>query len=180
MVLFGRGTKFDERIADDCYLTGIYIRMGIRFTANNFSGTSTNTPNKFTSVTYRVVLVLDKQCNGAATLWTDVFESPGGENPCMNFVNNDNSQRFVVLKDIRGVLQAKTTWHDTTNNIIHVIYDSKFIEIYWKGRIKIEFNKDTVTPTITDLKSNNVTLHGASFDDNVEMFSNHKRCYFVG
>jgi len=93
-------------------------------------------------------LILDKQCNGAAAAYNDVYVS----NSINAHRNMANSERFDVLK----------TWRIPINPQVTIIAGTSFLptyknfKYYKKCNIPIEFNN--TTGAIAEIRSNNLSL----------------------
>ncbi len=109
-----------------------------------------NSGTAVTSETYRVMLVVDKQANGAAATVLDVLQTADEK----SFNNLANTSRFQVLKNWYGSMN-KTA--DIGTNINSRIQTFKFNK---KCEIPIEF--DATSGAITTIKSNNIFLIGLS------------------
>lgn len=105
-------------------------------------------------------LVMDKQTNGAAAAFTDVFTSTAA-NTCM--LNLNNSQRFRVLK--HWVLPFNSQAGVTTafNGL------QKMIEYYKRCNIKIDWSN--TDGAITGITSNNIFLLAGSDGGNDDVVS---------
>lgn len=96
----------------------------------------------------RLILYLDKQCNGAAAVVGDILESADYQ----SFRNPCNSGRFQILMDRTHQLNAAGGAGDGTSNDFVGIGHS---ETFFKDvNIKVEFN--STTGAITELTSNNI------------------------
>jgi len=97
----------------------------------------------------RIILYVDKQCNGAAAVALDILET----NNINSFRNLSNKNRFRILFDrtqainIIAFSQNGTSKYSTTNNI-------KVGAIYKTCNIPIEFSN--TTGAITEIRSNNI------------------------
>ncbi len=135
-----QGVSESNRIGRKMTITRINMRMFIVLN----SGTAV------TSETYRLMVVLDRQANGAAATITDVLETADEK----SFNNLANSQRFLVLKDWYGSIN-KTA--DIGTNINSQL---KVVTFFKEVNIPIEFS--ATAGAITDIRSNNLLLLGLS------------------
>ncbi len=107
-----------------------------------------------TADTARVVLVWDKQANGAAPASTDVFET----NDFQSFNNLSNNRRFRILMDktysIRSQGGSGRGATDTLSYAENVIDDTCFKNV----NIPIEYDNTATTGAITTIRSNNITV----------------------
>lgn len=107
-----------------------------------------------------MILVLDKQANGAAAAVTDVFT---GANMADALINMANSSRFVILAHKRIPLQLQVSAVGTGTQSAGMVLPIKF---YHKCNVPLEYS--STAGAITELKSNNLFwILGASFLDDV-------------
>lgn len=152
--LIPQGVTESTRVGRKCVLKSIQARWNLVLVPAA-SATS--------AVAYAIYVVLDKQANGAAASYADVFT---GNQATEGLHNLSNSQRFVVLKKFVGVMQPGAGATTAYNNAI------KHIEFYKKCNIPIEFS--ATTGAITELRSNNVFLLAGSIygDDLITVTGN--------
>jgi hypothetical protein len=142
-----QGTGESERMGRSIVIKKISIKMYI-------ATSSTQGPDL-----YRVALVLDKQCNGAAANITDIWES----NSLISFNNLANSKRFVILKnwDIQIGHTNVTTNFDSNTRFYQTGY--KWMKYHKDCDIRIDY--DSTTGAISEVKSNNLFMIGISAAD---------------
>ncbi len=99
--------------------------------------------------TVRVIMYLDKQCNGATAANTDILES----NDWQSFRNLANTGRFVILLDKLHTLNYGTLASDGAGVVssADVLREATFFK---KCDIPIEFN--STTGAIGEIRSNNI------------------------
>ncbi len=114
-----------------------------RFNVGLPPGTSTSTTND----TVRVIMYLDKQCNGAAAAVTDIIETADYQ----SFNNLANKSRFTTLMDRTYTLNAQLSGNGTTVDSAEVVENDAF---YKKCTIPIEFN--AADGLISEIRSNNI------------------------
>ncbi len=102
----------------------------------------------------RVVVYLDKQCNGIAATGTQIMQVDN----LYSFRNTDNSGRFKILFDETYTLNIQAYSLDGPRNFSN----SKYIEAYIDCDETLEF--DASTGVITDLTSNNFGIMAASLN----------------
>nr|DAO75535.1 MAG TPA: capsid protein [Cressdnaviricota sp.] len=102
-------------------------------------------------MTGEILVVLDKQCNGAAAAITDVLTGTQVNTALHNLAN---SQRFVVLKRI------KIGFNPTAGVTTAYAGAARKIDWYKKCNIPIEFS--STTGAIGEIKSNNIFLLAGS------------------
>jgi hypothetical protein len=106
--------------------------------------------------TYRIVMVLDKQANGAAPTVAALFE----DTDIRTMNDLENSQRFTIIKEWKGSLNGEIN-HD---GAIYFRGDKdRYIKWYKKCSIPIEFAPmGGGSRVIGEVKSNNVAILGFS------------------
>ncbi len=140
--LIPQGVTEKTRVGRKCTITNINWRYAVALPA--VDGASPGD-----GVSYRVVMYLDKQCNGAAAAATDLFESDDYQ----SFHNLANSGRFVTLMDRIHHLDYSNLASDAANVVTSslVVRDYTFFK---KCNIPLEFN--STTGAITEIRSNNI------------------------
>jgi len=93
---------------------------------------------------YRMLLVMDKQANGANATWANVMESTVSTD---SFRNLENSQRFKILKDWRGVINQ--VGREFSTNYLDV---ARKFSYYADCNIPIEYS--STTGVIAEQRSN--------------------------
>ncbi len=134
-----QGTTEVTRIGRKCTIRSINWRFQVRLlAAANLTGGDV----------VRVILFLDKQCNGAAAGVTDILENSDFQ----SFNNLANKSRFRTLMDRTYTLNAQAGGGDGTANDanIEIITDSFFKKV----NLPIEF--DSTAGAITEIRSNNL------------------------
>ncbi len=97
--------------------------------------------------TIRIVMFLDKQCNGATAGATEILETSDFQ----SFNNLANKSRFRTLMDRTYVLNASIAGNGTANESAQFgVHDSFFKKV----NIPIEF--DSTAGAITEIRSNNI------------------------
>lgn len=110
---------------------------------------------------WRFVLVQDRQCNGAAAAFVDIFESIG----LQTYRNRENLKRFRILYDKTLVLNSAVTAHlsdGTTTAVVNYFQPSR--EAVWKvvfplKSMEIDYKAGTTDGAVSTRKSNNVFLY---------------------
>ncbi len=138
--LVPQGVTESTRVGRKCTITQINFRAFVILT----SGTAT------TSDLYRIMLVLDKQANGAPATIVDVLETADEK----SFNNLSNSQRFLVLKDWYGAINKTADIGTNVNS------QQKVLSFFKSCSIPIEFS--AATGAIGEIRSNNLLLLGLS------------------
>ncbi len=100
--------------------------------------------------TVRLMMVLDKQCNGATATVLGVLESANYQ----SFNNLSNKGRFLTMCDKTIVLQPQNGAGNGTANDNSAVQE--IFEFYKKVEIPIEY--DSTTGAITEIRSNNLFI----------------------
>lgn len=120
------------------------------------------------AIGYCIYVVQDKQCNGAAATFADVFT---GTLATQGLHNLANSQRFVILKKIQGTFSSPAGATTAYNNMI------RHVEFFKKCNIPLEFS--STAGAITELRSNNIfLLAGSSVQDDLISVTGNVRIRF--
>ncbi len=135
----GQGTTEIDRIGRKCTIKSINWRFQISLPP----GTAVSTTND----TVRVILFLDKQCNGATATVLGIIETADFQ----SFNNLANKSRFRTLMDRSYQLNASLSGNGTTVDSAEVVENDAF---YLKCDIPLEF--DNTTGAITEIRSNNL------------------------
>ncbi len=136
-----QGVTEVTRVGRKCTIRSINWRFHILLpnSANMAAGTND---------TVRVILYLDKQCNGAAAAVTDILESDNYQ----SFNNLANKSRFRILMDRKYQMNAQAGSGDgTSGDAAGVQYNDA---LYKKVNLPIEF--DSTTGALTEIRSNNI------------------------
>ncbi len=138
--LIAQGTTESQRIGRKCTIRSI----NWRFRLNK----STVTAATATAEIIRVILYLDKQCNGATAAVADILETDDFQ----SFNNLANKSRFRTLMDRTYVMEAQAGGGDgTTEDYGETIISD---DLFKKVNIPVEFS--ATTGAITEIRSNNI------------------------
>ncbi len=135
-----QGVTESTRVGRKCTVKKIMWRYTLALPATSTPGSTTEC--------VRIILYLDKQCNGATATVTGIMEADDYQ----SFLNLANSGRFRILMDRTHKLVSKSGAYDGTND--------QFGEDWLNGtffkncNIPIEF--DSTTGAITEVRSNNI------------------------
>ncbi len=162
MLLIDQGAGESQRIGRKIKVTSLSVRFTLLL-----PNTATTTD---TSDVVRLIIVQDKQCNGAATAWLDVFESTGWD----AYRNLANVGRFNILMDKRVTIMGSMSGNGTTSRMGQA---SRTWNFHKKLNIKVEY--DAATGNIADLKSNNLQFLFQSRFGTVDVFER-RRIRFTG
>ena len=157
-----QGTTESTRIGRKANIRQINWRFEITLTAA--------TAKAATSELVRVILYLDKQCNGATAGVTDILESADYQ----SFNNLGNKNRFRTLMDREYSLTAQSGGGDgTTEDYGEDIASDTF---YKKVNLPIEF--DSTAGAITEIRSNNIGVLIIAKTGGISNFSSKMRLRF--
>ncbi len=163
LVLIGQGVTESTRIGRKAVIKSIGWRGQLNLIA--FAGTTIQAPT-----TVRLLLVQDKQCNGAAP---DV----SGTNGLLQSANfqsfNDltNKGRFKVLSDQTIAMNAQAGAGDGTTNDSGAVHEN--FTVFKKCNIPIEYSGTASPSVIGELRTNNIfgILIASSSGSNVTLDS---------
>lgn len=141
--LVAAGTADNQRIGRELKIKGVYIRGQFEF---NASTTVTS------SLKMRMIIYLDKQCNGAAATLGDILHTSVITAPVNAFRNLDNAKRFKILKDKR--LQINRTAHDGTNFAEYAVN----FNFAWTPKKPLSVEFSGTNGQITEIRSNNIGI----------------------
>ncbi|WP_445712223.1 MULTISPECIES: hypothetical protein [Pseudomonadati] len=152
--LVQQGTGPNERIGRTIVIRHIEIKINLQCSWNIAALANA----LLTNISYRVDLVLDKQCNGALPVGADIYDTLiAGVAPENRFPNLLNSDRFVIMKRWEGDMNPpsfSTTQAAGADAAVTIGRDLKFAK---KCNIRIELSPQAVT-TVADVRSNNLFL----------------------
>lgn len=140
--VIAQGNTESQRIGRKLTIKSILWRMKFRILANTAAST--------TEDSVRIILYLDKQCNGAAAVVTDILETAS----FLSFNHLANSSRFVILMDKHIQLNQMAGGGDGTTED----YGAKGtrVQFFKKCNIKIEYDDSATTGVLTSCRSNNL------------------------
>lgn len=143
--LIAQGVTQSTRVGRKCTIKAINWHWCVGLPAR----TDVATPPTVND-TVRVMMILDKQCNGAAATVTDVLFTADWQ----SFNNLSNSNRFRVLYDKTVDLNYTDMIHDEAANTFsnHRVNHTK--SFYKKCNIPIEFS--ATSGALTTVRSNNI------------------------
>ncbi len=158
------GTGQSDRIGRKIILKSIGIRLDFELNAGITSDSAHDV--------IRVVLVLDRQANGAAANFSDIFNTTDHN----SFRDLDNPTRFTVIWDKVFSLNARTAVGNGTNNIWADLVRN--IRYYKRFNIPVIFSG--TTGAITEIKQNNLMLWAVSKHGGTRMTQGRIRVRFIG
>lgn len=144
LVRIAQSTTESTRIGRKCTIRMINWRFQLSLPA--LDGVTT-APN---GDTIRVILYLDKQCNGAAAVNTDILEDADFQ----SFNNLANKSRFRTLMDRTYSLTYESGGgNGTTQDWAQVVIQDT---LFKKVNIPIEYDNSATTGALATIKSNNI------------------------
>ncbi len=133
------------RIGRKCTIKSIFWRGNLAIPTGELQGA----PGQ--GERFRIILYLDKQCNGATATALGILEVVGID----GYRNLANSGRFQILFDHRAVLNYQTLSHFAVNSFAFSAVQRNF-SFFKKCTIPIEF--DSTTGALTEVRSNNLGI----------------------
>lgn len=147
--LIPQGTTESSRIGRKCTVRSLSIN-GSFF----LPGTVTAADG---SDVFRLIIYLDKQCNGAAATVTDILETAN----IYSFNNLANSGRFRILKTKKVSMSA------TAGNGTSSMEKQQFFSFTLNLNLPLEFS--STTGALTEIRSNNLGVLAISQDGKCQM-----------
>lgn len=111
----------------------------------------------------RFVVYLDKQANGAAATWLDIFKDAS----YLSFRNLANTSRFRILYDKITTHNATAAWGNGTTN--STVAKGKCVSIIIPMSIVILYNATAQTGALTTIESNNIGIMAITENAEVEV-----------
>lgn len=133
-----QGTDETERIGRRAMITKVLWRYSVKLLTTATIADSSDI--------VRVILYLDKQCNGAAAGVTDILDAAQFD----SFLKLENSGRFKILMDKFHTLTAQAGIAGNIGEVI--VFRQKFCDL----SIPIEYS--STTGAIGEIKSNNIGI----------------------
>lgn len=154
--LIPQGVTESQRVGRKCVVKSIHIR--------GYCLGASDQPSDI----IRLMVVLDRQCNGAAAVGTDILTTAN----TYSFNNLANSQRFLILKD----------WYLQYNVMASVgnaaTFPNQVIKVKWNKKCNIPLEFSSTTGAITEIRSNNIFLYAAGLNDDKTTFVGNCRIRF--
>ena len=131
--------------------TGENNRIGNKMTVRNvniygLANMDDQGTGAFGSGNLRVILFIDKQCNGASAAVLDILETA----TLTSFRNMDQLDRFTILKDKVFPVPCRAA------NALHTDTGNRYWKMSKKCNVDIQYS--STTGVITEVKSNNIGL----------------------
>lgn len=158
-----QGTGESQRVGRKIVLRKVLCRGAV-----NLDGTGLNDA----SDVVRIMLVKDKQTNGAVAAVTDILE----DDQVLSFNKLENKGRFTILKEVIVEVNSTAAAYDGTN-VVHNI-GTKYFSFFHECNIPIEYSGNG--GTVADLTTNNVFLVAISISGAAYLTTNVRVRYFDG
>lgn len=149
------GASNSQRLGQKIMVKSIHVDVGVQIPTASLATVGTYPDN---SDGIRVVVVRDKQSNGADFSWSDVFQSSGSANAPYMTRNLGNIDRFDVLADFRGMFSSAST-----NGL-------RFTR-YIKCNLPVHYNGGNAG-TVADIATGNIAILAADENTGGALFSN--------
>ena len=144
LVRIAQDTTESTRIGRRCTIRSINWRFQISLPSLDGVATAPN------GDTLRIILYLDKQCNGTVAANTDILESADFQ----SFNNLANKSRFRTLMDRTYSLTYEAGGSNgTTQDWAQVVMQDTFFK---KVNIPIEYDNSATTGALATIKTNNL------------------------
>ena len=152
--LVNEGNGVNEMAGRKIVITRIQLRAIVIKTSSSQALIN----NLDVSSEYRVAIVLDRQCNGAAPTIANIFQ----DNDIRTYNNLSQSRRFKILKEEQGCITAGLTYNNATSVYASPIARKELI-IYLKCWYPIMYTDQAGgSRAITEILSNNIAIVGHS------------------
>ncbi len=143
--LIPQGITQSTRVGRKCTIKSIYWRYELELPLND----AVATPERGDMC--RLIVFLDKQCNGATAVTTDILEGTDWK----DFRNLANSQRFTIFLDKTITLNYLGLASDGAGVVTQAPLE--YAGTFYKAcNIPIEYN--ATTGVITEIRSNNIGI----------------------
>lgn len=152
-----QGVLENNRVGRKCTIKSIMWRYDVVLTPVTASVDTTDM--------VRIIMFLDKQCNGATAAVLDILETADYQ----SFNNLSNTGRFRILMDKTHVLQAMSGSGRGTTDTLAFGENIKSGTFFKKCDIPIEYDNSASTGVLTTIRTNNI---------GVLLISKSARCIF--
>lgn len=149
------GASNSQRIGQKITVKSILVDVGIQIPTASLATVGTYPDN---SDGVKMVLVYDKQANGASCAWSDVFQSSGSANAPYMSRNLGNMDRFDILAEFRTMLNSNEKNAD------------RFVR-YIKCNLPVKYNGGNAG-TVADIQTGNIIFMAADENTGGALFSN--------
>lgn len=144
--LIPQGVTESQRVGRKCTITQILWRWNVILPETDAVATPANAD------VFRMIMYLDKQCNGAAATAALILESPTFQ----AYNNLENSQRFRILYDKSVTINYTGGLASDNAGVVSQPQQLRSGAFYKKCNIPIEYS--STTGAITEIRSNNVGI----------------------
>lgn len=144
LCVIAQGTSESERIGRKCTIRSMHFRYAVKLP--EISANLTPPPPD----ELRVIIYLDKQCNGAAAVPGDILEQVD----VRGFRNLANSGRFVLLHDKMFTMNYETQSFEGTTN--YCASGKKLVNHGFNKKVNIPIEYNSTTGGLSEIRSNNI------------------------
>ncbi len=137
--LIAQGNGESQRLGRKCFVKSIHIRG--RWQVDTAGASDQDT-------TIRMIIFIDKQCNGATAAVTDILDSAG----YTSFRSLVNSGRFKICMD-RNYTLHKDTEHTSADAVVTF---QKTRDFQWHKKLNVPLLFDGATGAITEICCQNI------------------------
>lgn len=141
--IIAEGNGESTRVGRKCTIRSIHWRYQVQLPEVDAQGTPS--PGE----TLRVMMYVDKQCNGATIANTDLLATADWQ----SFRNLSNSSRFVVLYDKNHTLNYSGLASDGAGVVSQ---GNRQIEVVWNKKCGITLEYDNPAGGLANIRSNNI------------------------
>lgn len=154
-----QGDGEQERIGRRITIRSIQINGDVN--VDNYNDASATVNTIANHVHYRIMILLDTQCNGAnPTIQANdgtgllLADATTAMNSWYNFRDPTNKGRYKILKQWRATLVPQSALWDSTTNVVHATYRTFPFSWYKRVNITIQYDSSATTGAVTTQRSN--------------------------
>lgn len=140
-----QGVQEDQRIGRKCVLKEVIMNYKVQL------GKTDEVAAQVVGDSIRIIMYLDKQCNGATAIPLDILKTADFQ----GFRNLSNTSRFTVLCDKTHDLMYRTMTSESSGNISQ---GNVQIEKSITKKVNLPLEFSSTTGAITEIRSNNIGL----------------------
>ncbi len=167
LVLLPTGASESQRVGRKAVIRSIELKLLFDLVEQSFA-----TSSFAAAEDWRFYVILDKQANGAAGTFAQVFQSASAA-PIRQYLNLENKSRFRILKELRGHIESPLlTLTSSTADLSTVSPVQKQVScmLRFKKGIPVEYSGGT--GGLSEIRSNNILLMAVSENGILRMDGN--------
>ena len=153
-----QGADESERVGRKCTIRSLHIRGYVLHDSGTNLAQTTDIA--------RIIVYLDKQCNGAAATPANILEDVTGTNGVVSFRSLQESGRFKILMD-RTIVPASTAGAGDTGTGGGFGESYKPFQFHKRCFVPVEFSG--ATGAIAEIRSNNIGIMAISQDGTAKL-----------